>query len=72
MLDVAPSRDEIARRIAEVATGRWRHPVLVLGIDGAYVPRPESAHGAPSRPRPPSGQASVVARPVAGCEGFRI
>src|SRR5919206_3272914 len=46
VLDVAPSRDEIARRIAEVAAGRWRRPVLVLGIDGAYVPlRPESARG---------------------------
>jgi hypothetical protein len=44
--DVAPSRDEIARRIAEVAAGRWRRPVLVLGIDGAYGPtRPESARG---------------------------
>jgi hypothetical protein len=46
VLDVAPSRDEIERRIAEVAAGRWRRPVLVLGIDGAYVPtRPESARG---------------------------
>jgi hypothetical protein len=44
VLDVAPSRDEIERRIAEVAAGRWRRPVVVLGIDGAYVPtRPESA-----------------------------
>jgi len=43
-LDVAPSRDEIARRIAEVAAGRFRRPVMVLGIDGAYVPtRPDSA-----------------------------
>src|SRR6266436_9956008 len=34
------------RRIAEVAAGRFRRPVLVLGIDGAYVPtRPESARG---------------------------
>jgi len=46
VLDVAPSRDEIARGIAEVAAGRFRRPVLVLGIDGAYVPtRPESARG---------------------------
>jgi Uncharacterised protein family (UPF0236) len=46
VLDVAPSRDEIARRIAAVAAGRFRRPVLVLGIDGAYVPtRPESARG---------------------------
>jgi hypothetical protein len=46
VLDVAPSREEIERRIAEVARGRLRRPVLVLGIDGAYVPtRPESARG---------------------------
>lgn len=46
VLDVAPARDEIERRIAEVAAGRFRRPVLVLGIDGAYVPtRPESARG---------------------------
>jgi hypothetical protein len=44
VLDVAPSRQEIERRITEVAAGRWRRPVLVLGIDGAYVPtRPDSA-----------------------------
>ena len=46
VLDVAPSRDQIERRIAAVAAGRFRRPVLVLGIDGAYVPtRPESARG---------------------------
>lgn len=44
VLDVLPSREEITRRVAEVARKRWRRPVLVLGIDGAYVPtRPESA-----------------------------
>ena len=44
VLDVAPSREEMERRIAEVAGGRFRRPVLVLGIDGAYVPtRRESA-----------------------------
>jgi Uncharacterised protein family (UPF0236) len=46
VLDVAPSREEIDRRVAQVAAGRFRRPVLVLGIDGAYVPsRPESARG---------------------------
>jgi hypothetical protein len=46
VLDVAPSRQEIERRIASVSPGRLRRPVLVLGIDGAYVPtRPESARG---------------------------
>jgi hypothetical protein len=44
VLDVAPSRQEIERRIASVSVGRFRRPVLVLGIDGAYVPtRPDSA-----------------------------
>jgi hypothetical protein len=44
VLDVAPSRQEIAHRIEEMAAGRFRRPVLVLGIDGAYVPtRPDSA-----------------------------
>lgn len=46
MLEVAPSREEIVRRVAQVAQGRFRRPILVLGIDGAYVPsRPESARG---------------------------
>ena len=46
VLDVAPSRDEIERLIAEMAAGRFRRPVLVLGIDGAYAPtRPECARG---------------------------
>ena len=57
VLDVAPSRDAIDQRVAEVAAGRFRRPVLVLGIDGAYVPsRPESARG--RRP----GQARYRAR----------
>jgi hypothetical protein len=46
VLAVAPSRDAIEQRVAQVATGRCRRPVVVLGIAGAYVPsRPESARG---------------------------
>src|SRR5690242_11124078 len=46
VLDGAPARDEIERRIAEVAAGRFRRPVSVLGIDGAYVPtRPDCTGG---------------------------
>ena len=42
--DVVPPRHEMAPRIAAVSAGRSRRPVLVLGIDGAYVPtRPDSA-----------------------------
>ena len=44
VLDVAPSREEIARHGALVAANRCRRPVLVWGMDGAYVPtRPERA-----------------------------
>jgi len=46
VLDIAPSREEIEKRIAHVSAGKWRRPVVVLGIDGAFVPtRPESARG---------------------------
>jgi hypothetical protein len=46
VLDIAPSREQIEECIAEVAAGKWRRPVVVLGIDGAYAPtRPESARG---------------------------
>ncbi len=46
VLEVAPSRTEIAAKIAAVAEGcRWR-PVVGLAIDGADVPtRPEVAKG---------------------------
>jgi hypothetical protein len=70
---VAPSRDEMAQRVAQGAAGRFRRPVLVLGIDGAYVPsRPESA-----RERRP-GQARQRARRAQGrhewreAKGFRV
>ena len=42
--DVAPSREEIERRVAAVAADCFRRPVVGLGMDGAYVPtRPDSA-----------------------------
>lgn len=44
VLDVMPSREDIVQRITQVAAGRHRRPVVVLGIDGAFVAtRPESA-----------------------------
>ncbi len=46
VLDVAPSRGELAAQIAAVAVGRRHRPILVLAIDGALVPtRPDMAHG---------------------------
>jgi hypothetical protein len=57
VLDVAPCRQEIDQRVSQVAQGHFRRPVLVLGIDGAYVPsRPDNARG--RRP----GQARYRAR----------
>jgi hypothetical protein len=51
VVEVAPSREEIDRHVGQGAAGRFRRPVLVLGIDGAYVPsRPERARG--RRPGP--------------------
>jgi hypothetical protein len=72
-LAIAPSRAEIEKRIAQVAAGKWRRPVGVLGIDGAFVPtRPESARG-----RRPAQRCSRAKRPQwtgAGrdAQGFRL
>jgi hypothetical protein len=71
--DVAPSRAEIVRRVATVAAGRWRRPVMVLGIDGAYVPtRPDSAR------KPQEGQRRTRAKRARwrgqwrDAKGFRV
>jgi hypothetical protein len=59
VLDIAPSRQEIEARVTQVAAGKWRRPVVVLGIDGAFVPtRPESARG-----RRPGQRRSRAKRP---------
>ena len=38
VLDIAPSREQIDERIARAAAGKWRRPVVVLGIDGEASP----------------------------------
>jgi Uncharacterised protein family (UPF0236) len=44
VLEVSPTAAEMAQRVAEMAAGKTWRPVLVLAIDGAYVPtRPEQA-----------------------------
>jgi hypothetical protein len=44
VLDVAPSREEMATKMAAVAAGHTWRPILVLAIDGAAGPtRPETA-----------------------------
>jgi hypothetical protein len=46
VLEVSPTAAEMAHRVAEMAAGKTWRPVLVLAIDGAFVPtRPEQAKG---------------------------
>jgi hypothetical protein len=44
VLEVSPTREEIVQRVASMAQGKKQPPIMVLAIDGAYVPtRPEGA-----------------------------
>src|SRR5215813_2975763 len=54
IVDGAPTRAEIEAQLAAVATGQRRRPILVMALEGAYVPlRPESARGSrPGRKKP--------------------
>lgn len=46
VLEVSPTAEEIAQRVAEVAQGQKQPPIMVLAIDGAHVPtRPPEAKG---------------------------
>jgi hypothetical protein len=47
VLEVSPTAEEIAQRVASMAQGQKQPPIMVLAIDGAYVPtRPPEAKGA--------------------------
>jgi hypothetical protein len=73
VLDVAPSREEIERRIASVSPGRWRRPVMVLGIDGAYGPtRPDSAREPQKGPRRTRAKRARGRGPWRDAKGFRF
>ena len=42
ILDVCPTKEEIAQKISELSAGKFRRPVMMLAIDGAHAPtRPE-------------------------------
>jgi hypothetical protein len=46
VLSVSPTKEEIAQKVVEVASGKKWRPIVVLAIDGAHVPtRPEGAKG---------------------------
>ncbi|MCP4553141.1 MAG: ISKra4 family transposase, partial [Bacteroidetes bacterium] len=42
ILDVCPTKDEIESRVARLAEGKFRRPILMIGLDGSHAPtRPE-------------------------------
>ena len=46
VLEASPTAAEIAQRVAEMAAGKTWRPIMVLAIDGAFVPtRPAQAKG---------------------------
>jgi hypothetical protein len=41
-LDICPDKDEIHSRIGQLSAGKFRRPILMIGLDGAFAPtRPE-------------------------------
>ncbi len=46
VLEVSPTAEEVAQRVAVVGQGKKQPPIMVLAIDGAHVPtRPQEAKG---------------------------
>jgi hypothetical protein len=42
ILDVCPGKGEIHGKVEELSAGKFRRPILMIGLDGAYAPtRPE-------------------------------
>ena len=73
VLDVSPPAAEMAQRVAEMAAGKTWRPILVLAIDGAFVPtRPEQAKGAGDWPPAHAGQAGRVAGGMEGGQGLSL
>ena len=50
ILDVAPTKEQVERHVSELSRGKFRRPILMLGIDGAHAPvRPEPSARAEKR-----------------------
>src|SRR5829696_4036780 len=71
--DSAPSCDQIDERIAEVAAGKGRRPVVVLGMDGAFAPtRPDRARGQRPGQRRQRARRPPWKEPWREVKGFRF
>jgi hypothetical protein len=72
VLEVSPTAAEIAHRVAEMAAGKTWRPVMVLAIDGAYVPtRPEPAKGSVTGHRRPRAKRAGWQGEWKEAKGFR-
>lgn len=63
LLDICPDKTEIHHKIEALAEGRFRRPVLMIGIDGAH---------APTRPEPSPRKGSRGKGEWKEVKGFRI
>jgi hypothetical protein len=71
--DIAPSCEQIDERIAEVAAGKGRRPVVVLGMDGAFAPtRPDRARGQRPGQRRQRARRPQWKEPWREVKGFRF
>ena len=43
ILDICPSKEEIRCKIDKISEGKFRRPILMIGIDGAHAPHPPRA-----------------------------
>ena len=73
VLEVSPTAAEMAQRVAEMAAGKTWRPIMVLAIDGAFVPtRPAQAKEAGDGPPAHAGQAGRVAGGMEGGQGLSL
>jgi hypothetical protein len=73
VLEVSPTAAEIAHRVAQIAAGKTWRPVLVLAIDGAFVPtRPEQAKGPVAGRRHTRAQRALWQGEWKEAKGFRF
>ena len=63
ILDVCPTKEEIAEKISELSAGKFRRPVMMLAIDGAH---------APTRPEPSPREGKRGKGKYKEAKGFRI
>jgi hypothetical protein len=73
VLDVSPRAAEMAQRVGEMAAGKTWRPIMVLAIDGAFVPtRPEQAKGRAVSPRRPRARRAGWQGEWKEAKGFRF